>query len=135
MRSVFSILSFVFVIIAACSIESPPSEATQPDDLAGAPLQARSCPTICGEGTLCRLPDGTCTEVCNACVCSVQGGAVVSTCSSAAAPAASTIDDSLVGGTCGNTICGKGTFCCNPSCSACVPIGDFCTQQVCNPAD
>lgn len=35
------------------------------------------------------------------------------------------------GETCGSKICGKGTYCCNASCSNCVPYGMACTQQVC----
>ena len=35
--------------------------------------------------------------------------------------------------TCGGNICGPGTYCCNPSCGTCTPIGAYCTQQVCNP--
>ena len=34
---------------------------------------------------------------------------------------------------CGTATCGAGTYCCNPSCNACVPRGSFCTQQVCLP--
>lgn len=33
--------------------------------------------------------------------------------------------------TCGNTVCGDGEYCCNPSCGICAPIGGFCTQQAC----
>ena len=32
---------------------------------------------------------------------------------------------------CGSNTCGKGTYCCNPSCGTCVPFGDMCTQDVC----
>jgi hypothetical protein len=40
--------------------------------------------------------------------------------------------DELSATTCGGTVCGKGTFCCNPSCGTCVPKGMECTQQSCN---
>ena len=33
---------------------------------------------------------------------------------------------------CGGTICGKGTYCCNASCGRCVPFGMSCTQESCN---
>jgi len=33
---------------------------------------------------------------------------------------------------CGGVICGRGEYCCNPSCSTCVLIGMSCTQQSCN---
>lgn len=35
------------------------------------------------------------------------------------------------GDTCGNAVCGAGEYCCNASCSLCVPEGNSCTQQVC----
>lgn len=37
--------------------------------------------------------------------------------------------------TCGNSVCGKGTFCCNASCGTCAPIGGACTQQICLPTN
>jgi hypothetical protein len=41
-------------------------------------------------------------------------------------------DDVLAATTCGGTVCGKGTYCCNASCGTCVPKGMSCTQQSCN---
>ncbi|HEX3766551.1 MAG TPA: hypothetical protein VHW23_47985 [Kofleriaceae bacterium] len=47
------------------------------------------CPDICGDGTLCVLPSGSCGEVCNACYCTRDGGTVVDACPKAgAAPGA-----------------------------------------------
>ncbi|MEM6931232.1 MAG: hypothetical protein AAF602_30150 [Myxococcota bacterium] len=37
------------------------------------------------------------------------------------------------GAPCGEATCGLGEYCCNASCSACVPFGASCTQEVCNP--
>lgn len=37
------------------------------------------------------------------------------------------------GDTCGNTVCGDGEYCCNPSCSVCAPKNGGCTLQVCEP--
>jgi len=37
------------------------------------------------------------------------------------------------GGTCGNSVCGSGEFCCNPSCGICAPFGGACTEQACHP--
>jgi len=37
--------------------------------------------------------------------------------------------------TCGGNICGKGQYCCNPSCGTCVNFGDYCTHEVCNPTE
>lgn len=36
------------------------------------------------------------------------------------------------GEVCGDAVCGPGQYCCNASCSMCVPEGNFCTQQVCD---
>lgn len=48
-------------------------------------------------------------------------------------PAADAIDDEGdSANTCGGKVCGKGTYCCNPSCGICVPKGMSCTQQSCN---
>lgn len=38
----------------------------------------------------------------------------------------------VIGQQCGGAICGKGTYCCNPTCSLCLPFNMSCTQQVCN---
>ena len=40
----------------------------------------------------------------------------------------------LAGQICGSKICGKGTYCCNASCSLCVRFDMSCTQQVCSVA-
>jgi hypothetical protein len=32
---------------------------------------------------------------------------------------------------CGSTECDRSEFCCNPSCGQCLPMGSFCTQEVC----
>lgn len=40
----------------------------------------------------------------------------------------------LAGEICGSKICGKGTYCCNASCSLCVRFDMSCTQQVCSVA-
>ena len=34
---------------------------------------------------------------------------------------------------CGSAVCGPGTYCCNESCSICVPIGSTCIQIYCAP--
>lgn len=36
------------------------------------------------------------------------------------------------GEACGGVYCSFGTYCCNPTCNACVPFGWGCTQEVCN---
>ena len=122
MRSVFSVLSMVFaigVIGAGCGVAEPPaSHATQmsqsEDRTGNDPYKV--CPDICGLGTQCQYPDGSCREACNPCLCEAAGGKVVESCEQVA---------------CGHAICGAGTYCCNESCSICAPDGGFCTQQFC----
>lgn len=41
-------------------------------------------------------------------------------------------DDGDAGITCGYAVCAKGTYCCNASCSRCVPKGMSCTQESCD---
>ena len=40
--------------------------------------------------------------------------------------------DLQAGASCGGVTCGAGEYCCNPSCSRCVPFGMSCTQESCN---
>jgi hypothetical protein len=98
MRAVLLALSFSFVLVAGCGVvESPPAEETHVDDLTSAGSAAKVCPFFCtSPGVPCQLSNGTCTEACNACLCSAQGGKVVATCSAASptdSPASD--DDSL----------------------------------------
>jgi hypothetical protein len=37
-----------------------------------------------------------------------------------------------LGQQCGSVVCAAGTFCCNASCSRCVPKGMQCTQEACS---
>jgi hypothetical protein len=133
MRTVFLAWSLMFAMFAGCiTLDGSPSQASQSDEVSAVGL---SCPTICGEGTLCHLPSGSCTEVCNPCFCTVRGGTVVTSCPAAAAPAAPVEDIVIGGGACGSTTCSPGTHCCNASCGICVPPGGVCTQQICNPTE
>lgn len=156
MRAVFSALSIVFVVAVGCTVEAPSSssskppeateateanqatEATQVGDLSsGGAADRVICPTICGTGSLCQFRDGTCTEACNSCLCKAHGGTPVTSCPAALSPTEPSLDQAFdqafKGEACGNTVCGKGTFCCNASCSICAPNGGFCTQQFCTP--
>jgi hypothetical protein len=40
--------------------------------------------------------------------------------------------ETVVGQPCGTAVCGAGTYCCNASCSMCVPEGNFCIQIACD---
>jgi len=118
MRVVLFVLSLCFVGIAGCgSATHPPPDPTG----AGGDPRPTICPYICGVGTLCRYPGGSCTEACNPCLCRAAGGVVVKSCGKPEPPQS-----------CGNTTCGEGTYCCNASCGICAPVGGFCTQQFCN---
>lgn len=153
MRAVFSALSIAFVVAVGCTVEAPSSsssnpaeateatqgtEATQVDELSsGSAADRVICPTICGVGTQCQFRDGTCTEACNPCLCKAHGGTVVKSCPAALSPTEPSLDQAfdqaVKGEACGTAVCGKGTFCCNRSCSICAPNGGFCTQQFCSP--
>ena len=84
MRPMFSVVSVLFVGLLGCRTQGPIANhsvvADNPPDDPG-----KVCPDICGTGTLCRFPDGSCTEVCNSCYCTREGGTVVEACPKAEA--------------------------------------------------
>jgi hypothetical protein len=125
-----------------CLCQAAGGKVVQSCDAAGSGSGSMICPDICGTGTQCQHPDGSCQEACNDCLCQRAGGKVVQRCDAASSseagspPASSPVPPELDEAApnsiaCGNTFCGKGEYCCNPSCSTCVPIGHFCTLQVC----
>jgi len=143
-------MSILFSAITGCGSVADSSAEASPvgDPPEGSAQSSVICPYICGTGTQCLYPDGSCREACNDCLCEAQGGKVVESCGQvsssdpASDPAAessaadSSIPAELDEGAanklaCGNTFCKKGEFCCNPSCSICAPNGGFCTQQFC----
>jgi hypothetical protein len=64
MRVVFSMLSLLFVGIVGCGTAGDsPSEAASIGSIASADGQRTVCPDICGLGTQCQFPDGSCTRV------------------------------------------------------------------------
>jgi hypothetical protein len=104
MRAVFSVLSLLFMGIVGCgTTEHPSPEVSRVAEATGGDGQPVICPAICGLGTLCEFPDGSCTEVCNSCYCMADGGTVVNSCRNGEAakdslPQASTVaDNSVVG--------------------------------------
>jgi len=145
MRTVPLALSCLLAIVAACATSSEPVVETAASDI--------SCPGICGDDTLCRLPTGGCTEACNPCMCEARGGFVDPSCAqtadespaeiaaetTAAAAQVSTAEPgaSIVigGGQCGPNVCAAGSYCCNAGCGTCARVGDLCTEQVCEPTD
>ena len=42
------------------------------------------------------------------------------------------VESAGAGENCGGVVCPKFTYCCNASCSRCVPYGMSCTQESCN---
>lgn len=79
MRPMLSVVSVLFVGLLGCRTQGPIASHSAvadnpPDD------KAKFCPDICGLGTLCRFPDGSCMEVCNPCYCTRDGGTVVEAC-------------------------------------------------------
>ena len=87
MRPMFSVVSVLFVGLLGCRTQGPIAShsavADNPPDDPG-----KFCPDICGLGTQCQFPDGSCTEVCNPCYCTREGGTVVEACPKAATPRA-----------------------------------------------
>ena len=80
MRSLLSVASVLLAGMIGCKAQS--AIADHPD-LADNPPPSdptKICPDICGQGTPCQLPDGSCTEVCNPCYCTREGGTVVEAC-------------------------------------------------------
>lgn len=83
MRVVLSVVSLLFVGVLGCgAIENPPSETASAGEIAEIDSQSLVCPDICGPSTetLCRFPDGSCTEACNSCLCTAHGGKAVASC-------------------------------------------------------
>jgi hypothetical protein len=93
----FSVVSVLFVALIGCRAggDARPAAAgahqlanntdlianhTALADNAGQSDPGQICPDICGAGTLCEFPDGSCTEACNPCYCTREGGTVVDAC-------------------------------------------------------
>lgn len=105
MRAIFSVLSLLFVGIVGCGTTEHPSPGpSRVAETTGGGGQPVICPAICGLGTLCEFSDGSCTEVCNSCYCTADGGTVVNSCRHGEAardslPQASTVaDNGIFGG-------------------------------------
>jgi hypothetical protein len=105
MRTILGVVSLLFVGVIGCgTVEDPnssPSESTSANKLVGAEAPSTICPFICGLGTLCEYPNGTCTEACNPCLCKRAGGTVVTSCpanESNESPEASSSQASTAGG-------------------------------------
>lgn len=93
--------------------------------------------TVCATGTVCCNPScGICTSPNGACD---QRACLPECTSDADCPPGDTCDPAtgtcesgpVTGEPCGNNLCGTGTYCCNPSCGICAPLGAGCTEQEC----
>lgn len=80
MRPMLSIASVLFVGLLGCRTQGPIASHSAVADNPTAGDPGKICPDICGPGTPCQLPDGSCTEVCNPCYCTREGGIVVEAC-------------------------------------------------------
>ena len=101
MRAVFCVMSLLLVEIIGCGAvkdsNDSPSESISADEIVGAEAQRTVCPLVCGVGTLCKFPDGRCTEACNSCLCRSAGGTVVTSCPASESPETSSSQDSTGG--------------------------------------
>lgn len=125
-------VSMVLAVVAvACGGTQPESQEPRQTSEQGIqqPGGGQCGNTVCGAGTYCcNASCGTCVALGDACldvVCDVAADDTVS--ASAKAPEAA-----FIGESCGGVVCGKGTYCCNPSCGTCAPLGMGCSQQSCN---
>ncbi|MBI2377918.1 MAG: hypothetical protein HYV07_28200 [Deltaproteobacteria bacterium] len=92
------------------------------------PGEACSAGTECGTGSICH--QGLCVPSNDPTTCSDPCAGV--TCSNGARCDPTTGRCDIGELACGNTTCGAGEYCCNPSCGLCAPEGGVCTQQVCD---
>lgn len=144
----------LLIAIALVVIAAPLSAAELTADLtapgcSGAPALASGVPspdtaeafTIkpigvpCG-GITCAPGLECCNPTCNTCVlpgmsCTQQVCNSTETTSQRELEADPTPIGPIEPQPCGNVVCGAGTYCCNPLCSACVPFGQYCTLGSC----
>lgn len=86
MRPMFSVMSLLFVGLLGCRTQGPIASHSAVADNTSTADPSQICPYICAPGTLCKLPDGRCTEACNPCLCEREGGTVVGACPKADSP-------------------------------------------------
>lgn len=111
------------VAVSAMELQAPEAQEVVIGEICGG--------VICGKGTYC------CNPTCSLCLPFTMSCTQQACISTGADPASVT----EAGGEqffpfptpCGDTFCGEGEFCCNPSCSTCTALGDYCTQQICPP--
>lgn len=105
----------------------PPRDGAAAD---GAAIRGCVSSAGCAQDEVCTTVDG----VCNAPPGCTGGIACPAVCYGTCRPRTPRVDagnDATSGQACGNTVCGPGTSCCNPSCGICVPPGVGCTKQLC----
>lgn len=80
MRPMFSLVSVLFVGLLGCRSQGPIANQSNLASNTGTNDPSQICPAYCAPGTLCRMPDGSCTAICNSCYCTREGGTVVGAC-------------------------------------------------------
>jgi hypothetical protein len=137
MRIMYAVVSVLLVAVGACADDSSTSGTVSSAVVSSAqPEAALVCPHICTGDVFCRLPDGTCSGACNACLCAKAGGTVDHTCG--LSPGATAESDALAETTKGGDLdagavcpdlCQAGQICrlpdgrCSLTCNSC-----FCAQ-------
>lgn len=89
--------------------------------------------TTCARGSFCcDASCGACAPLGSACLDVVRCAAPGPQVQQQAAPQPPPESDALQGESCGTGTCGKGSYCCNPSCGICAPRGAGCPDVMCN---
>ena len=86
MRPMFSVMSVLLVGLLGCRTQGPIANHSALADNTSTDDPSRVCPYVCVPGILCKMPDGSCTEACNECLCERAGGTVVGACPKAGSP-------------------------------------------------
>lgn len=113
MRSVCLVMSILLATAAGCGSDASADPNPRGDPRPGNAQSSVACPQICGTGTQCQYPDGSCREACNDCLCRAAGGKVVTSCDAGGSEICP-------------QICGTGTQCqypdgsCQEACNDCL---------------
>lgn len=144
------LLALALVAVPAFAADAPAADLDF-DALQGAQVKAEDCnQKTCGKNqfccnyscSICAPLGGACTQqVCDPIALSFEDTlAPVEEAAAEVVPepeaplfVPEAEDKQILGGTCGDNVCGQGEFCCNPSCGVCAPIGGYCLDIYCPP--